>query len=178
MLFLPGWFITVLTFPGVIFHEIAHRFFCDIAGVPVYEIRYLRFGNPAGYVIHGEITSSRTAVLVALGPLILNTALCALLTFAAVIPMGILRVEETLILSSILMWLGLSIGMHAFPSTVDMSTFRASVKQIHGDGSVYAKLAVVMVGFFKIINLLRFVWFDGIYAIAISLLVPDLIIGF
>ena len=36
MFMIPGFLVALVTFPGIICHEIAHKFFCDIAGVPVY----------------------------------------------------------------------------------------------------------------------------------------------
>jgi len=44
------WLIALVTFPGIILHEWAHKFFCDRTGVPVYKTCYFRLGNPAGYV--------------------------------------------------------------------------------------------------------------------------------
>src|SRR5579864_5151355 len=115
MFFIPGWLIAILTFPGIICHEIAHRFFCDIAGVPVYEICYFRVGNPAGYVQHGPARNLKSAFLISIGPLIINTLLCSLITFAAVIPIFILNATDTGGASILLRWVGFSIGMHAFP---------------------------------------------------------------
>ena len=54
MFFLPGFLISILTFPGVIVHEAAHAFFCRKFEAPILEVKYFRFGNPAGYVIHGD----------------------------------------------------------------------------------------------------------------------------
>ena len=52
---IPGWLISLVTFPGVVVHEAAHRFFCDVTDTPVYEVSYFRpRGKPAGYVIHGR----------------------------------------------------------------------------------------------------------------------------
>src|SRR5580658_7073055 len=95
MFLIPGWLIALLTFPGVICHEIAHRFFCDICGVPVYAACYIRVGNPAGYVVHGPVRSLKSAFLISIGPLIVNTLLCSLISFAAVIPLFILKVADT-----------------------------------------------------------------------------------
>lgn len=53
---IPGIVISVLTFPGVIVHEAANLLFCRFAGLAVFDVRYFRFGNPAGYVLH-ETTS-------------------------------------------------------------------------------------------------------------------------
>jgi len=52
MFFIPGPVIAFLTFPGVIVHEAAHLFFCKLFKLQVYDVCFLRFGNPAGYVIH------------------------------------------------------------------------------------------------------------------------------
>ncbi len=35
MLFFPDWLIAMTIFPGVVAHEIAHYFFCDLTGTPV-----------------------------------------------------------------------------------------------------------------------------------------------
>lgn len=94
MFLIPGWLISILTFPGVIAHEIGHRLFADWAKVPVYKVCYFRVGNPAGYVIHGPVNSLRASFLISVGPLIVNTLLCALITFSAVFPMYILEVEN------------------------------------------------------------------------------------
>jgi len=55
-MFIPGKVVSLLTFPGVIVHELAHKIFCEMAGVQVYEVCYFRFGNPAGYVKHEPVS--------------------------------------------------------------------------------------------------------------------------
>ena len=61
---IPGWIISILTFPGVIVHEAAHMLFCRMRGVAVLEACFFRFGNPAGYVVHDEINDFNSAFLV------------------------------------------------------------------------------------------------------------------
>ena len=39
---IPGPIIALLTFPGVIVHEFAHKLFCDIFNVPVYYVNYFK----------------------------------------------------------------------------------------------------------------------------------------
>jgi hypothetical protein len=79
--FFPSWLIALVTFPGVVVHEAAHRFFCDLTETPVYEVSYLRpMGNPAGYVVYGRPRSLRAALMISGGPLLINTLLCAVLT--------------------------------------------------------------------------------------------------
>lgn len=68
MIIIPGFLISLLTFPGVMVHEFAHQLFCRIMRVPVYDVVYFQAKNP---------------------------------------------------LTLLLGWLGVSILMHAFPSTGD-----------------------------------------------------------
>lgn len=173
-MFIPGWLISLLTFPGVIAHEIAHRFFCDLAKVPVYKVCYFRIGNPAGYVIHGQVSGLKSSFLISIGPLIINTILCALLTFSATFPIFILEAENYSIIFMVLMWAGFSIGMHAFPSNDDMENFVQEVKNAK-EGGILLMFAKLFAGLLKIANALRVIWFDAIYAFGISMLLPWLV---
>ncbi len=176
MFFIPGWLIALLTFPGVICHEIAHRFFCDICGVPVYAACYIRVGNPAGYVVHGPVRSLKSAFLISIGPLIVNTLLCSLISFAAVIPLFILKVADTSFASGLLIWVGISMGMHAFPSNVDMDNFTALVQHTGTRGLAHIA-GKFFSGLFALANVLRFIWFDAIYAFVVASLLPWLVLG-
>ena len=49
---IPGFVISIATFPGVIVHEFAHQLFCRLAKVAIFEVCYFRIGNPSGYVTH------------------------------------------------------------------------------------------------------------------------------
>jgi hypothetical protein len=170
MFFMPGLLISLFTFPGVIIHEMAHRFFADLAGVPVYEVCYFRLGNPSGYVIHGKPVNVKQALLISVGPLIINTILCSAITIAAIYPWFIFNSQMNT-QECILIWLGLSIGMHAFPSNHDMASFSRIVKE--KKSNVFLILIAKMIEcIFQIANLLRFFWFDLIYAVCVTLIVP------
>lgn len=172
---IPGFLITLITFPGVIVHEIAHRFFCDITRTPVYDVGYFRVrGNPAGYVIHGRPRRIRDALLISVGPLLVNTVLCAALTFGAAYEMWVLDAGLSDPVLFVLAWLGISIGMHAFPSAQDMTSFRERVAEEHDSGLI-PTLAKVAAGFFRVANVLRIFWFDAIYALGTAVAVPLLI---
>ena len=170
MFFIPGFLIALLTFPGVIVHEIAHRFFAELTGVQVYDVCYFRFGNPSGYVIHGKPKNLLQAFLISVGPLILNTILCAAITIAAIYPWIILE-SQIATLEYILLWLGISIGMHAFPSNHDIEAFTEVVNQNCGKGLMwrFAKLVEII---FNVANALRFFWFDLFYAIGVAFIIP------
>src|SRR5437870_10198406 len=109
MFFIPGWLLAIFTFPGVIVHEAAHRFFCDIARVPVHAVCYFRVGNLAGYVVHAKTASLRANFLISIGPLIVNTFLCAAIGFAPGLA-RILSPEHMPGVFMLLLWLAMSIG--------------------------------------------------------------------
>jgi hypothetical protein len=115
MFFIPGPLIALATFPGVIVHELAHQLFCRWFRIPVLNVCYFRVGNPAGFVIHEPATKSYQSVLISVGPFLVNTIIGALVSFPAAIP--VIRFGAGDLLDYFLIWLGVSIAMHAIPST-------------------------------------------------------------
>lgn len=172
MFLIPGWLIAGITFPGVVMHEIAHRIFCHLTGVPVYDVRYFSpMQSPSGYVDHGPPPTLRAAFLIAAGPLFVNSLLCSLLTFSAVIPLMILQDGAASGVSVFLMWIGISIGMHAFPSNHDARSFAELVHERRGKGVVWV-LATLFSWMLAVANALRIVWIDAIYAVLLALILP------
>src|SRR5579864_1018867 len=84
---IPGVIIAVLTFPGVIVHEFAHRLFCFLTRTPVREVCYFRFGSPSGYVIHDIPSNIWKNIVIGVGPLFVNSAVCFALALL-VAPIG------------------------------------------------------------------------------------------
>lgn len=163
---IPGILISIITFPGVIVHEWAHKKFCDWLKVTVHKVVYFRFGNPAGYVQHEQPTKYNQIFWISIGPLIVNSVVTILFGVFA---------SQTLPdswLYGVLVWLALSVGMHSFPSDQDMthisSASKAALKQ---DGSFLHYLAFPFVWLVWIANKLRFFWFDVIYAVLLISLV-------
>lgn len=74
-MFIPGIIISIITFPGVIVHELAHQLFCRWFKIPVFEVCYFRFENPIGYVIHEPAKKGYQTILISIGPFIINTIL-------------------------------------------------------------------------------------------------------
>jgi hypothetical protein len=176
MIPIPGFLIALATFPGVIIHEVAHQLFCRIAGVPVYEVRYFQVNlHTAGYVIHAPPKSFGAAFLISVGPLILNTLVCLAICFPAAIPYRVFSDRGPL--TYVLLWLGISIGMHAFPSTVDAQAIWASARAAVARRNVFAVLAFPFVVLVYIANVLRVIWFDAIYGFVVGVLAPAWILG-
>lgn len=83
----------------------------------VFEVCYFRFENPAGYVVHEKPKEAYKNILIGVGPFFVNTILGGLIAAGGSIP--VLKFNTGNILDLFLMWLGVSIAMHAFPSVVD-----------------------------------------------------------
>jgi hypothetical protein len=173
MILIPGQLIALATFPGVIVHEVAHMWFCKLRGVAVLDVCFFRFGNPAGYVAHEEITNFNTALLVSVGPFIVNSLLCMFICFPAFLPVRIFGVSD--FPSYFLLWLGISIGMHAFPSTGDGHALYQHARKAAASGSILAILSFPLVGLIYLANIGCIFWLDYLYGVAIGLGLPALL---
>lgn len=170
MFFIPGQLVSAVTFPGVIVHEAAHLVFCRLEKLAVFEVCFFRFGNPAGYVVHETTDNFKSMFMVGMGPFFLNSALCVLFCSAAFMPVWELGVADPL--AYFLYWLGLSIGMHAFPSTADMASLWRLMPQEAKRFNLLAILSYPIVGLVYVLNFARVVWADLAYGIAIGVLGP------
>lgn len=175
MFFIPGEIIAILTFPGIIVHEMAHLLFCKFRKVAVLDVVYFRIGNPAGYVIHEKTDNFTSTFLVSMGPFFINTLLCLLICLPAYMPMKFFNIDHPL--SYVLMWLGISIGMHAIPSSQDADNVYEQAKERIKDGNLLAIISFPIVGLVYLFNILRVIWSDAIYAFAIGVGIPSLIFG-
>src|SRR3954468_19593709 len=83
MVIIPRFLVVLLTFPGVIVHEMAHQFFCRITGTPVLNVCYFQIANPAGYVMHERARSPGKSLLISIAPFFVNTIVGALIAAPA-----------------------------------------------------------------------------------------------
>ncbi|MCK4815941.1 DUF3267 domain-containing protein [bacterium] len=177
MILIPGFIISILTFPGVMVHECAHMLFCRLRGVPVLEVCFFRIGNPAGYVVHGDIENFNTAFLVSVGPFIVNSLLCIIICLLARLVVGVFDLGHPLWYFVVcLYWLGLSIGMHAFPSTGDAKVLLKHAKKAASSLSPLAIISFPLVILIYLGNILSVVWADLLYALALGFCVPALLL--
>ncbi|HKQ59641.1 MAG TPA: metalloprotease family protein [Candidatus Polarisedimenticolaceae bacterium] len=171
MFFIPGFLISLFTFPGVIVHEAAHMLFCRLRGLAVLDVCFFRIGNPAGYVIHEETEDFTSAFLVSVGPLFVNSILCIVFCFPAFVPVRIFDRPDPV--SLLLLWLGISIGMHAFPSTHDANNVWRLARQQAKSLKPLVLLSFPLVIAIYAANLLSVVWFDCFYGFALGLILPE-----
>ena len=161
MFFIPGWLISMLTFPGVILHEWSHEFFCRRLGVAVLDVKYFRFGEKvAGYVLHEAPKTYKQTFWISIGPLLVNSFFAIILSFVAT------QIVSGGWLWYIFLWLAISAGMHSFPSDHDMSHISSASKSaIKNGGSLLHYLAFPFVWLVWLANKLSMFWFDIIWAI-------------
>lgn len=147
--------ISIITFPGVIFHELGHQIFCYLTGVRVSKVRYLRFGNPPGYVIHEEPRIFLQAFLIETAPFILNSLAAVLLfvwaRFSGYYPL--------------LIWLAISAGLHSFPSRGDAKNLLRLTNKKVLRFNILAIIGYPIVLIIYIFNFLRIFWLDWIYLV-------------
>lgn len=175
---IPGWLISILTFPGIIIHEFAHEKMCRWRGVPVLEVCYFRLGNPAGYVKHREPKSFGDTFAVSGAPFLINSFL-AFAIFSIVASMNVSLGGTYLTLGGIdffFIWLAASIGMHSLPSSGDAKNIWVRAKQEWRDSPAalagFPIASVIYIG-----DKLRFLWFDAIYALMLWYLASVLFSG-
>lgn len=168
-LWVPGPVIALLTFPGVIVHEAAHLFFCKLFGLRVDDFCLFRFGNPAGYVIHEKTEKFTPLFFVSIGPFLINTVLCVVFCTWALLSLSWHRSGS---LAYFFYWLGLSIGMHAIPSTSDLSNLWQVTPTSARRWNLLAIVSLPLVAVLYVMNLGRVIWADLGYGIAVGILGP------
>ena len=177
MFFVPGIIVSVVTFPGVIIHELAHQIFCRLMRVPVYEVKYFRFSNPCGYVLHEATQDPLKTFLISTGPFLINTLIGMIILSPAAIDLIIFK-DYSNPLNLLLGWIGFSTLMHAFPSTGDAKVLVNNILK-NKNVNVLVKLIVApVIGLIYVGAIGSVVWLDAIYAAAIAMIIPNLFLLF
>ncbi len=167
MLFIPGWLISILTFPGVIIHELGHVIFCLFSGVSIHEVCYFRFGNPAGYVIHDKPQNFIQSLLISVGPFIIGN----LISIVFFIIYHLFSKDS--IVQAIFLWLGFSTAFNCFPSKGDAKSLWKETNH-HIVDNPLAILCYPIILLIYLANFLSFLWFDFFYSFFIYLLAEKL----
>ena len=170
---IPGPLISAITFPGVVVHEFAHEIFCKFFKVPVYKVCYFRFGNPAGYVNHGQCNHWYQNVLISAGPFFVNSLIGVLLAFPVVMHSS--YSEDLISIDIFLIWLSVSIAMHAIPSRGDA---KSMWKAVSGNKAPFLAKIIVspIIAIIYLLSWGSFFWLDLIYGVCVCFLGPKFLI--
>ena len=174
MFFIPGFLISIVTFPGVIVHELAHQLFCRWTRTAVIQVCYFQPKNPAGYVVHETPSRPWHHLLIGVGPFILNTVVGGLIALPAAMPF--FKFGAATPMNLFLIWLGVSIAMHAFPSTGDAQSIWGAVVRGKDVSLALRCLAAPVVGFIYLGALGSIMWLDALYGVGVAMLLPNLIV--
>lgn len=149
--------ISLLLAPGVVVHELGHLIFCLLAGVRIHRVSLFRFSETAGFVVHDEPRSFIQAFFISTGPLTLNSLVAPLL-FSQLLPW------HTTPAAFLFIWLGLVIALQAIPSNGDArALFKTTNHTLRRNP--FAVILYPAVGFIYLLNLLKRLHIDLIYAV-------------
>lgn len=174
---IPGFLISIITFPGVIIHELAHAIFCKLMRIPIYDIKYFQFKNPVGYVMHEPTDKPIKSLLISVGPFLINTILGILIMMPVSISLIKFKEQGNLV-NIFLGWIGISILMHAFPSIGDAESLKQSVIKNDEVSLIFKIITFPIIGLIYIGALGSMVWLDLFYAVIVSMISSNLIIYF
>lgn len=155
MLFIPGTVMALLTFPGVIVHEWAHKIAAEWRGLHVDEVVYFQLDDPHGYVKHETPRSYLDAFAVTLAPLAVNTSMAVFIYLLIPWegpPAVVMSVFATMI------------AMHALPSAGDGETL---YRHARATKTPLAILTLPVVAILYILDLLKFLWIDLFFAVGV-----------
>lgn len=151
----------LITFPGIIVHEISHKFFCDIFKIPVYNVTYLNlFSDTSGSVTYKKIYSLLPTFFINIAPLIINTV-------GAIISIFIYSKWDTSF-GLVFYWLGVSLALHAIPSNPDLNNITIILNRRKRKPRIINGIVRIL----EFISPLRNLGFDLFYAYLIIKIVP------
>jgi len=168
-MFIPAILVTIVTFPGIIVHELAHQLFCRWFKIPVFEVCYFRIGNPAGYVIHEVPQKYHQSLFISIGPFIINTLLAFIIGFPAALQF---KFDSASFSDYFLVYLAVSIGAHAFPSVGDAGSLWKSVMNAENKNWFIKLITVPAVGVIYLGAIGSFFWLDIIYGMGVGVGLP------
>lgn len=157
MFIIPRELSSILTFPGTVVHEWAHKLAAENRGLRVSEVCYFRIDSPPGYVKHEHPPTYFDDFLVTFAPLMVNT-LVALGLFV-LNPFG-----GTVF--AIVAALTVMIGMGALPSKGDATSLWKRAKRLRSP-STFVTLSLPVVAILYVADKLRFLWLDFFYGIGL-----------
>ena len=171
MISIRGDLISLLTFPGLILRQAIHAMCCRVLGVRVLDIRFFRKNTPSAYVLHELPKDFRTSLMLVLGPLVMHSLLCLVVCLPALVPFR--YYEDGFGSQEVFqVWLGLSIGIHAFPTWRDADNLWDLTRQEARGRGIAVRLTLPILLFLRLARRLSNYGFDLAYATLIGIGIP------
>jgi hypothetical protein len=125
-------------------------------------------------VIHECTEDFTTTFLVLVGPFLVNSVLCFAICLPAFVPLRVFGQSDPV--SYLLIWVGVSIGMHAFPSLGDAGILCretwVAAKSLHPLALISSPFAIAI----YIASLVSIIGFDYAYGVALGYGLPALLL--
>lgn len=161
---LPQLFL-ILTFPGVMFHELGHKWTCNLLGVKVkdYKLFTLNMPGQIGYVAYKKPKKYFHSFLINVAPLISSSIISMFFFYLTY------KTIDEYYLSLLMKWLAVSTAVHALPSKSDADNiWDETMKEIKYN--IFVGLAFPVIGILYLLNLFNNIFFIGsmMFTVAIS----------
>lgn len=144
--------------PGVIIHELSHALFCVFSGVKIYKMRLFSLNKRnkiAGFVTHAEPDSFLQNFFITFGPFLINS-------FITLFLFSLIKAPYLVWQNTFFLWLGLTIGLQAIPSTGDAKSLVSTAnRRILRNPLIL--IAYPFVFLIYLLNWLKKIHFDLIY---------------
>lgn len=124
------------TLLGVIIHEYAHQYFCELFNVRVLDVKYVGIDG-SGHVEHAEPDGFLASFFITLGPLILNTGVAVVLYAVSVY-------HGSSWVAWLAGWLGVSAAAHALPSKQDVDNLYSFTTTLTKSNVLYAPALIIL----------------------------------
>ena len=134
---------------------------------------YFQAGNPAGYVLHETPDTKLKSIMISVGPFFVNTILGGLIALPAALP--VFSFGTATLLDYFLIYLAVSIAMHAFPSTGDANVIWEAVNE-EGTSPLVKIVAYPIVGLIYLGSIGSFFWLDLAYGVGVAIGFPNLLV--
>lgn len=172
---LPSIFFSIITFPGIIIHELAYQFFCWVMRVPVVKVKYFQIENPCGYVISDKINSPMAKLVILAGSSICTNILGTALVFQSILSFGAFGFSNDIaqnLLTIFSIWLGVSIMVHSIPNKHEVANVSQSIFR-NDEVSMQVKIFSA-----PIIGLMYLSRIGALYIVFVCIFLPMLVLAF
>ncbi|HOC96217.1 MAG TPA: metalloprotease family protein [bacterium] len=164
---------SLISLPGVVFHEFGHEMFCYFTGVKVIKVCYFQFKNPAGYVLHFKPKKYYQSFLISVGPFILGLIFSIFFFLISKYYNSI----NNQFFEILFIWLGASIAINSFQSKEDIKVlFKETNNHIIKNPFVLLAYPVILVMF--LFSLLNNLFINLIYAFLLYILSSYIFLNF
>lgn len=176
-----GSIINLLTFPGVMAHELGHQVFCHLTGTRVRTVCYFHFGDPLGCVKHDMPTSIGKYMLIGYGPLLVNSTIGFFAGLGAAASFSFASRYAGSCLTGVgvvLTWLAMSVALYSFPGIQDAQECWRVLWIIKSSRLMRSLFSVPLAGMMYFLGELHGTFFPALfYAFWMAWVLPHQVLG-